>query len=403
MFAIIFLALVLRLINLNQSLWLDESISFFAVKNYGFSGLLTKFIVGDVHPPLYYLLLKLWTSVFGYTEIALRVPSVIAGVLAVYVIYKIGGKLPAIFLAINPLAIYYSQEARMYSLAMLFVTCSAYFFLKKRNKPFLLFFLLAVYTDYLPWLMLPVFLPQSLVTLVFLLPWLPILWQQLQASLILAQNYPLWGQVVGGSSLKSLFLVPIKFVTGRIPFQPIMAPVALIYFWIILRVKNKLLWSWFLIPIILGFLISLKIPIFTYHRFLFVMPAFILLLAVGAKKWSSIFIIFINFITLIIFIANPTYHREDWRSAVTYMKSEPGVAVIPSLAQVSAITYYDSQYPVFDQNNFQLANQSPVYLVRYVQEIFDPNDLERNLLESNGYKNIEQKNFNGVIIWKYVF
>ena len=35
------------------------------------------FFLSDFHPPLYYLVLKAWSSVFGYSEFSLRLPSVI--------------------------------------------------------------------------------------------------------------------------------------------------------------------------------------------------------------------------------------------------------------------------------------------------------------------------------------
>ncbi|MBI3559336.1 glycosyltransferase family 39 protein, partial [Candidatus Gottesmanbacteria bacterium] len=372
-FFILLLGLGLRLINLNQSLWLDEAISFLAVKNYNFFDIITKFSPGDVHPPLYYLILKFWTNFFGFSEIALRFPSVIAGVLAVFVIYKIGGKVPALFLAVNPLAIYYSQEARMYSLAMLLVLLAVSFFLKGKKLWFIIFLALAFYTDYIPWLIFPVFLPLSFLVFIFLAPWSLTMWQQFQANVLLAREVPLWGQVVGGFSFKALELVPIKFIFGRIPAHLIFALPTVFYGWILTKTKNRFLWSWLLIPIFLGFLISFKIPIFTYHRFLFVLPAFILLLAEGVKNSIKVimFIIFISFISLMIFNLNPRFWRENWRAATAYINSDPGKVVMPNLAQSASLTYYGAKMNT--KNN-------PVYLIRYVQEVFDPEDTERKFL-----------------------
>jgi hypothetical protein len=42
-----------------------------------------------------------------------------------------------------------------------------------------------------------------------------------------------------------------------------------------------------------------------------------------------------------------------------------------------------------------------VFLLRYVQEIFDPKDEKRAYLEAIGYKFIRQENFNGVVVWEY--
>ena len=80
MIATLIFSFLLRIINLNQSLWLDEAIGALVVKDMNFIDIATKFAVADNHPPLYYLMLSLWTSIFGYSEISLRMPSVFFGV-----------------------------------------------------------------------------------------------------------------------------------------------------------------------------------------------------------------------------------------------------------------------------------------------------------------------------------
>lgn len=401
---ILLAALIVRLIGLNQSLWLDEAISYLAVKSFSFWEIITKFSPGDVHPPLYYLLLKLWTNLFGYSEISLRLPSVIAGVVAVFVVIKIGqklfnkrvGLLAGLFLALNPLAVYYSQEARMYSLAMLVISLAAWAFICQKKWLVVSALVAAFYIDYIPWLIVPVFFPASLLAFIFVAPWLPVVWQQFQASLALARQVPLWGQVVGGFSLKALTLAPVKFIFGRIPTQPFFALLVILYFWIIARVRNRFLWTWLLTPVVLGFILSLKVPIFTYHRFLFVLPAFVLLLAAGAAKRRFFvgLVLAVSLLSLAFFNFNSNLQREDWRAATIYINSDPGKVVMPSFAQDAALRYYGATMAEKD---------TPVYLVRYVQEIFDPQDSKRILLENSGYKKIEEKNFNGVVIWKYVF
>lgn len=423
-FLILILGLVLRLVNLNQSLWLDESISALAVKSQSFWDILTQFSPGDVHPPLYYLVLKLWTNFFGYSEVALRFPSVLFGVVASYFVYLIGkkkiGLLAGLFLAVNPLAIYYSQEARMYSLALLAVTASFFFFIEKKWVWFCLSFLTALYSDYFPWLLFPVFfvltknrgqiLKSYLLIFIFLSPWLPVIFTQFRDGFLLSRDVPLWGQVVGGFSFKALPLTFIKFIVGRISIENktlyflVFGSIAAFYLGIIIQVKNKLLWLWLMVPIILGFLLSVRVPIYTYHRFLFVLPALCLLLAAGGAKNRIVvpIIILVSLISLAIYNFNPHFQREDWRQAVSYLQSDPGVAVIPNLSQATPIAYYDADYPVFDKDNFRSNLRSPVYLIRYVQEIFDPQDSERKTLETGGYKIVQQKDFNGVIVWKYV-
>src|SRR3989339_530665 len=88
-FFIFFFAFVIRLIALNQSLWLDEAVTANVVKNFNFLQIINKFSPTDFHPPLYYLMMKLWTNLFGYSEVALRFPSIIFSLLTGLFTYKI--------------------------------------------------------------------------------------------------------------------------------------------------------------------------------------------------------------------------------------------------------------------------------------------------------------------------
>src|SRR4030042_621512 len=137
-------ALILRLIAINQSLWLDEAINVNVARALDLKSLIFNYSLGDFHPPLFHVLLRGWILLFGSSEISVRIPSVILGVATVYVTYLIGRKLfehktaliAATLLATAPLHIYYSQEARMYMLAAFFASLSVYFFisiLKKDN------------------------------------------------------------------------------------------------------------------------------------------------------------------------------------------------------------------------------------------------------------------------------
>ncbi len=120
------LALLLRAARLDfQPLWWDEGYSvWFATHPLGQMAALT---AQDIHPPLYYALVSLWTAVLGQGPVAFRLFSVLAGMLAVPVIYAAGRRifgiraayLAAFLLAIHPLHIYYSQEVRMYGLVAL--------------------------------------------------------------------------------------------------------------------------------------------------------------------------------------------------------------------------------------------------------------------------------------------
>ena len=114
------MALVVRLAWLGRkSMWLDE------VYSLNRALLSVTQIVetqGDPHPPLFYVGLHYWL-VFGHDEFTLRLPSAMWGAVSVGLIYLLGkrwagtwtGIAFAILLAIAPIHVWFSQEARMYA------------------------------------------------------------------------------------------------------------------------------------------------------------------------------------------------------------------------------------------------------------------------------------------------
>lgn len=86
----------------------------------------------DIHPPGYYLTLKAWIALGGTSELALRLPSAFAGLLTAAVVIALGrrlygagaGALAGLIVALSPLAVYYSQETRMYALLGLLAALS---------------------------------------------------------------------------------------------------------------------------------------------------------------------------------------------------------------------------------------------------------------------------------------
>lgn len=125
---IIALGLILRLIFINKpdGLWNDEYVSWYIsqkpILNDFWQG-----IISQCHMPLYYVYLKIYTAIFGNSDIALRISSVIPGVISIPIMYKIGkekdtqtGYFCATATAISAFLIYYSQEVRLYSLLFLF-------------------------------------------------------------------------------------------------------------------------------------------------------------------------------------------------------------------------------------------------------------------------------------------
>jgi mannosyltransferase len=106
-----------------RSLWFDEAYSLEMARR-PISELVATVAQRDVHPPFYYLVLSLWTKLFGTTEVALRSLSAVVGAAAVagawWLGARVGGRrmatIAALIASVAPLPILASQEARMYPL-----------------------------------------------------------------------------------------------------------------------------------------------------------------------------------------------------------------------------------------------------------------------------------------------
>ncbi|UCG37081.1 MAG: glycosyltransferase family 39 protein [Candidatus Bathyarchaeota archaeon] len=153
---IILIGGVLRFFELGRkSLWTDE------IASLRDSESVTSAINGS-QPPFYYLVLHLFRNL-GTNEFIIRLPSVIFGVLTIALSYWIGklffgskeGLVSASLLSVSTFHIYYSQEARMYTLLAFLSLLSLFFFyrsLSERKKSlwagFILSTLLTLYTHY---------------------------------------------------------------------------------------------------------------------------------------------------------------------------------------------------------------------------------------------------------------
>jgi len=116
-----------------RGLWVDEAISV-RQASLPFGEMLADMRTTDVHPPLHHAVLWVTVRLFGTSELAVRLPSLLAGVALVPVMYKAGaavydrrtGLIAAALATVAPFCVWYSQEARMYSLFMLFAALAVY-------------------------------------------------------------------------------------------------------------------------------------------------------------------------------------------------------------------------------------------------------------------------------------
>jgi mannosyltransferase len=141
--ALTLLAAALRLSTLDlQSFWYDEAFTPVRVLHSSLWATLRGVAHTENTPPLWYIVTWLDSRVLGTGEVALRLPSALAGIATVPVAWAIGRELAgrrvailtAALVAVNPLFVWYSQEARAYGLFVLTSALAMLFFLRADRR-----------------------------------------------------------------------------------------------------------------------------------------------------------------------------------------------------------------------------------------------------------------------------
>lgn len=157
-----FILVLLNFVRIfNNTYWADEIYSIEIIKN-DIGGIIAT-TANDVHPPLYYLILKLFVSILGQRDYVYHLTSFLAYVVliifsCVFISKKFSKGTSLILntgVSLSAYSLIFNVEVRMYSLASLFVILSFYYYYeiisentKKSYILFVLFSLCAAYTHY---------------------------------------------------------------------------------------------------------------------------------------------------------------------------------------------------------------------------------------------------------------
>jgi 4-amino-4-deoxy-L-arabinose transferase-like glycosyltransferase len=314
--ALVLLAFGLRVAGLDaQSLWRDEVDAVrFALRPMG--EVLSTFATPGENGPLYYLLLRPWLAVAGSGEFALRFFSAAMGVLAVPLVARLARRLPgaearpalgslaALLAATSPYLAWYGQEGKMYTLVVVLVLWAMERYLAALRHGGWQRWLVAVaattaafYVHLVAALIVPV---QVLVFLLhdasvrrarwraglaslaaLTLPYLPMLAWQLPLLTRRAET---------GYAFVPLNEMALSLLAGySLGVVQEATPWALAVFVLALLLSGLLAWrqgwamllSWLLAPVVAFFAITLLRPIYTARYLVFILPAYLLLLAAG--------------------------------------------------------------------------------------------------------------------------
>lgn len=141
---LLLLGAILRFATLDlQSYRYDEAVTVGRVLHPSLFDTLAAVPRSESTPPLYYALAWLWSRAFGTGEAGLRSLSALAGTASIAVVYlgaralplpRRAGLIAAAIVAVNPVLIWFSQDARAYALVLLFTALSFLFFARARRS-----------------------------------------------------------------------------------------------------------------------------------------------------------------------------------------------------------------------------------------------------------------------------
>lgn len=446
-YLILLLSLILRLVNLNQSFWLDEAAQVIESAR-PLSQQLN--IVSDFHPPLFHLLLHFWMKA-GTSEVWIRILPLIFGISSIYLIYKLaqtfGNKtfayLSAFLLAVSPYHLWYSQEARPYMLFVFLSLASTLMLLKKRWAAYTISLMLTMYSLYFaPFLVLAHlayififekkclknFLVSIILTGFACLLWIPSFLSQLQVGT--NGFFTGWTDVVSVGAVKNIPLTFAKFIFGRGTLENkfiyflVILPEFMVFtvsVWMLRKNKEgKVLLTLFFVPLLFTLLVSLFLPVVAPQRLIFLLPFFYLIISLGLnilqRKWRVLCLLIVlstSLAGIIQYYFNPYVAREQWRQAVSYVEKEPAKDKIALFAFPDPFAGYKwyqkgkiaaaGVAPGFlvkdeDLNKITglVADKNTVYFFQYLTGLTDPRGIIPEELKINNFVLTLTRDFPGV-------
>ena len=447
----------------SESIWLDEAASLqYAEEN------VLKLFSGEIHDPgnpsLYYLLLHFWIQLFGVGEVGLRSLSAVFGILGIPLIYMLGRKLfdaetglmAAFLLSVSSFHIYFSQEARMYSLAMFLTLFSALLFYRGLTESENIFWvgyvassILSLYTHFMTVFIL---LSQAVFFIFFYwkhrsslriwlasqlsiaLVFLPEFKDHVLPTFFIQRTYFYWQPRL---DLTYLAWMLNQFVGEMLYIPPfllllivLLVPVTLILLATLPSMRRKVeyqplsfLLLYLLFPIYVVFLLSLRLGFPRY--FIVILPAFLIVVARALLKVIKIslkrsMILAVGVFSLILLVNSlPIYvlysevDKEQWREAANFIQNESVddeiILISAPYQEMTFNYYYKGKLRVVglpkpnvmlteDSVHTETSNYGCIFLIYSHSEVTDPEMLILKTLKKS-YEVVYLKEFYGIQIY----
>ena len=386
---------------------MDEPFSiFYAQKNLG--GII-EMLKTENNPAFHFFFLHYWIKLFGISAFSVRFPSLLFSSLTSVVILKIGEKFfnlktgitAALIFTFSTMHIFFSHEARVYSLFSLLTALSLFFFLeiaknpKAKNNYFFLFFsnLLLIYSHYFGFFVIAIqlfsllfiyrnfgALKKMLIILVTLLIcYIPNTIVFINRFLVTTRN----GTWVAPPKLTQGYGFLNLFINNRYNML-VLILILLVSGIILMRQKKisekiklfsenisfKIILTWFLVPYFTMFLISFKFPVFIDRYILYTSIPFYLLIAslinylFEKENYKNIAIVFFTGSLIFTVELNPDNYRRSKEVAdkIKKMKNENTIVFIaPDFADLGFAYYYNIVYFKDYTNTRRFLNKENIY------------------------------------------
>ena len=169
---------IFAILNLRSSVWFEESYAKYATQ--GNFGDIFSVTTTDARSPLFYFILKMWSSIFGTSDIALRFMSIFFGFVAIVFIFQLVKKwfgikaasMATVLVSISPMLIRFGQEIGAYTLLIAMLVIATYAFslaVEKgaKGRMFWAFYVITMaFSLWLKYLAVIVFIPQIIYTII---------------------------------------------------------------------------------------------------------------------------------------------------------------------------------------------------------------------------------------------
>ncbi len=465
----ILLNLILKLLHISETpYWLDESHFVFEAQKS------LKAIIDEAlnypNSPLYVVMLGGWVKLFGISEFSTRSLSLLFHIFSIPLLYYFAKKyinkqaaiIVILLFTFSNIHLYYSHEARSYTIITFFTIFSFYYFLNLMQKPdwiklskYSLVNTVLLYTQVVP--IFAIF-SQFLVSLFHVKNNRKSFIYFILANLIAVTIFSVWiifnryykrdmaeAAWLSPPDLSDIFLVMVRFLNTRVILFIFLLILLLFFIKEYKKISGKeknIFWltiSWSFVPIISVFALSLFIPRFLPRYMLLATPGIYLLFAFIVTKqdfahyfkldkrynpiiqWGLILIVI--FLSIIKINLNP-YKGEAWDKAAEYVKTHETDSTITAVQAWYMFRpfayYYKKEYfketdsvltklkrddVIFGNSvgmvkKINLGTYNKLIIVQSHENVVDPKGTVLSYLNEN-FRLIDKKNLGGICVARY--